>query len=90
MKDIAAAVSVVTKDFMNDIGARNLDDLLVYTTGTEVGGIGGNFSEATNSVLASGSEMSNEGTFQNVSTGTRVRGCSHATLRKKSPSSAIA
>ena len=78
LKDIAAAVSVVTKDFMNDIGARNLDDLLIYTTGTEVGGIGGNFSEAVNTALASGSEMSNEGTFQNVRTGTRVRGLTSA------------
>lgn len=78
LKDIAAAVSVVTKDFMNDIGARNLDELLTYTAGTEVGGIGGNFSEAVNSALASGSEMSNEGTFQNVRTGTRVRGLTSA------------
>src|SRR5688572_4931198 len=78
LKDIAAAVSVITKDFMNDIGARSLDDLLTYTTGTEVGGMGGNFSEATNSALASGSEMSNEGTFQNVRTGTRVRGLTSA------------
>lgn len=78
LKDIAAAVSVVTKDFMNDIGARNLEDLLTYTTGTEVGGMGGNFSEAVNSALASGSEMSNEGTFQNVAPGTRVRGLTSA------------
>src|SRR4051812_48484641 len=46
LKDIAASVSVVTKDFMNDIGARNLEDLLTYTTNTEVGGISGNFSES--------------------------------------------
>jgi outer membrane receptor protein involved in Fe transport len=78
LKDIAAAVSVVTKDFMNDIGARNLEDLLTYTTGTEVGGMGGNFSEAVNSALASGSEMSNAGTFENVSPGTRVRGLTSA------------
>ena len=78
LRDIAASVSVITKDFMNDIGARNLEDLLTYTTGTEVGGMGGNFSEATNSALASGSEMSNEGTFQNVAPGTRVRGLTSA------------
>ena len=36
LKDIAAAVSVVTKDFMGDIAARNLEDLLTYTTNTEV------------------------------------------------------
>ena len=44
LKDIAASVSVVTKDFMNDLGATNLAELLVYTTGTEVSGLGGNMS----------------------------------------------
>ncbi len=78
LRDIAASVSVVTKDFMNDIGARNLEDLLTYTTGTEVGGVSGNYSEANNVGLASGSEMSNEGTFQNVMPGTRVRGLTSA------------
>jgi len=44
LKDVAGSVSVVTKDFMNDIGANNLAELLVYTTGTEVSGLGGNMS----------------------------------------------
>lgn len=44
LKDVAASVSVITKDFMNDLGATNLAELLVYTTGTEVSGLGGNMS----------------------------------------------
>ena len=44
LKDVAASVSVITKDFMNDLGANNLAELLVYTTGTEVSGLGGNMS----------------------------------------------
>ncbi len=44
LKDVAASVSVITKDFLDDIGATGTDDLLVYTTGTEVVGVGGNFS----------------------------------------------
>ncbi|HEY0945916.1 MAG TPA: hypothetical protein VGD81_11645, partial [Opitutaceae bacterium] len=44
LKDIAASVSVVTKDFLEDIAANNTADLLVYTTGTEVVGVGGNYS----------------------------------------------
>src|SRR4051794_4756184 len=43
LKNIAASISVVTPDFLQDTGATNLADLLVYTTGTEVTGIGGNF-----------------------------------------------
>lgn len=78
LKDIAASVSVVTKDFMNDIGARNLEDLLTYTLNTEVGGISGNFSESSSLALASGAEMSYDGAFQNVAPGTRVRGLTTA------------
>jgi len=43
LRDIAAAVQVVTPEFMKDIGATNLQKLLVYTTNTEVAGIGGNY-----------------------------------------------
>src|SRR4051794_15053984 len=32
LKDIAASVSVITKDFLDDIGATGTGDLLVYTT----------------------------------------------------------
>lgn len=78
LKDIAAAVSVVTKDFMNDIGARNLEDLLTYTTNTEVGGVSGNFSEAVSSVLNGGGEMNYDGAFQSITPGTRVRGLTSA------------
>jgi outer membrane receptor protein involved in Fe transport len=44
LKNLSASISVITKDFMNDIGAADLNDLLVYTLGTEVAGSGGNFS----------------------------------------------
>jgi hypothetical protein len=44
LRDIAASTSIVTRQFMDDIGATNLADLLVYTNGTEVSGLGGNMS----------------------------------------------
>ena len=78
MKDIAASVSVITKDFMNDIGARNLDELLIYTLSTEVGGVGGNFSEAISTVVSNGAEMDFDAALRNVSAGTRVRGLTGA------------
>ena len=43
LRDIGAAVQVVTPEFMKDVGATNLERLLLYTTNTEVGGIEGNF-----------------------------------------------
>jgi outer membrane receptor protein involved in Fe transport len=70
LKDLAASISVVTKDFMNDVNATDLTSLLVYTLGTEVGGFGGNFSDLTNPEA--------QGVFDDAlgqaSPGTRVRG----------------
>ncbi len=47
VKDIGASVSIYTKDFLTDIGATNISDLLIYATGMETGGPGGNFSNGT-------------------------------------------
>lgn len=44
LKDVAASISVVTKDFMKDVNITDSTSMLVYTLGTEVGGYGGNFS----------------------------------------------
>jgi outer membrane receptor protein involved in Fe transport len=43
LKDVGAAISVVTEQFMRDTNSKNASDLLVYTTNTEVSGQGGNF-----------------------------------------------
>jgi outer membrane receptor protein involved in Fe transport len=44
LKDIANSVQVVTKEFLEDTGATNLGELLIYTTSTEVAGPTGNSS----------------------------------------------
>lgn len=44
LADTPSAITVVTKKFMEDLGITNAEDLLIYTTSTEVGGLGGNFS----------------------------------------------
>jgi catechol 2,3-dioxygenase-like lactoylglutathione lyase family enzyme len=44
MKDVASSLSVINSQFLKDTGAKNTQDLLVYTTNTEVGGVRGNFS----------------------------------------------
>jgi outer membrane receptor protein involved in Fe transport len=48
LRDLATATSVVTEEFMEDVGATSSKDLLVYTTNTEVGGGSGNFSGVGN------------------------------------------
>jgi outer membrane receptor protein involved in Fe transport len=44
LEDVAASIQVVTKEFLQDTNSARIDELLVYTTGTEVAGPGGNFS----------------------------------------------
>ena len=69
LKDLASSISVVTQQFLQDTGAKNSADLLVYTPSTEVAGIRGNFSGAAGGF-----------TFQEntISTTTRVRGLDSA------------
>jgi outer membrane receptor protein involved in Fe transport len=43
LEDIAASVQIITKDLMDDIGATDAADLLLYTTSSEASGLGGNF-----------------------------------------------
>jgi len=44
MSDVASAISVVSKKLLEDTGITNAQQLLVYTTNTEVAGLNGNFS----------------------------------------------
>ena len=51
LKDVASAITVVTSQFLQDTGATNAQDLLVYTPSTEVAGIRGNFSGAAGTAV---------------------------------------
>lgn len=73
LRDVGSAVSVVTKQFLQDTGARNTQDLLVYTTNTEVGGISGNFVGA-----GTGAIIDAQAQRASPQTNTRVRGLSNA------------
>ncbi len=44
LRDVASSISVVTKEFLNDTGSTDINELLVYTANTEAFGAGGNFS----------------------------------------------
>jgi len=69
LKDVASAISVVTAQFLQDTGAKNQEDLLVYTPSTEVTGLRGNFSGVA------GGAIYNENTVDST---TRVRGLDSA------------
>lgn len=77
LKDIANPISVVTKEFMQDVGATDPVDLLVYTANTEAGGVGGNYSGA-----AVGSPAIFTGVTRNPQDNNRVRGLARADLTR--------
>jgi len=54
VRDVGASISIYTKDFLDDIGATSSSDLLIYATGMEAAGSGGNFSAAGNGGTFSG------------------------------------
>ena len=73
LRDIGNAVSVITSQFMKDIGATSNETLLQYTIGTEVGNIQGNFAGVGDSA-----SLNESGRFANPNQNTRVRGLTAA------------
>ena len=69
LRDLGTAISVVNAQFMQDTGVKNSQDLLVYTTNTEVGGLGGNFGGMGNAAA-----MSERSAMLRPNSNTRVRG----------------
>lgn len=73
VRDIGNAVTVITKQFLNDIGATDNKTLLQYTTNTEVGGFYGNFAG-----FGDGSHLDESSRFTNPNSNTRIRGLTAA------------
>ncbi|MGK0237837.1 MAG: hypothetical protein ACI92G_001301 [Candidatus Pelagisphaera sp.] len=44
MRDIGSSISIVNEEFLRDTGSSNLEDVLIFTPNTEIGGLGGNHS----------------------------------------------
>jgi hypothetical protein len=71
LKDTGASIQVVTKEFLEDLAVTGVEELFQYTTGTEVGGILGNFTGAGDNFDG---ETSTGGARRNPDGTTRVRG----------------
>lgn len=76
LEDIATSISVVTEELFEDTNSTDALDILVYTTGTEVAGIGGNFTNF--SVEGSGGQVSDEANRNAILAPTRIRGLAAA------------
>ncbi len=77
LRDVPSAIQVVTAEFIRDTGSTNLQDLLVFTTGTEVTGIGGNYYGGNADDNGYRNRM-----LANPQSGTRVRGLNTADLTR--------
>lgn len=71
LQDIGASVQVITTEFLDDIGATDSNDLLLFTTSTETTGLGGNFSGGNASV---NNRVTVGGILSNPQQTNRVRG----------------
>lgn len=79
LKDVGSAISVVTSEFLEDTGSTSVEDLFVYTTNTEVGGVQGNFTNSTDS--GNGATSQSEAR-SNPQGNTRIRGLVSANLAR--------
>lgn len=75
--DIAASVSIYTKDFIEDVGANNLNELMIFATGMEAGGEGGNYFGGNNDMFAENLTVGSR-----ASSVLRTRGFSSPTLTR--------
>jgi hypothetical protein len=73
LRDIGNAVTVITGQFLQDIGATSNETLLQYTVGTEVGNVFGNFAGT-----GDGAFLNESNRFVNPNNNTRVRGLTSA------------
>ncbi len=69
LKDVGSAITVITKEFMQDIGATDNGTLLQYTTNAEVAGTRGTYAG-----LGNGTSVDETSTLRNPALGSRVRG----------------
>lgn len=84
LRDLANPISVVTREFMQDVGATDPVDLLIYTGNTEAGGSGGNYSGASVGSPAIFTDVT-----RNPQNNNRVRGLARADLTRNYFPSAI-
>lgn len=77
LRDIGASISIVNEEFLRDTNSNNLEDVLVFTPNTEVGGLGGNFSGNTSRNPVPESQRDNQQGGL-----TRVRGLAAADLTR--------
>jgi outer membrane receptor protein involved in Fe transport len=80
IKDVATAISVYTQEFLEDTGATDAEQLLVWAAGTEVPGIGGNFANVSAGGAAT---IVDDASRRQPQENTRIRGLAAADLTRQ-------
>jgi outer membrane receptor protein involved in Fe transport len=75
LSDVGSSISVLTAEFLRDVGGTNNETTLAYALNTEVGGARGNFSGG---VQVSSQNTNELALFANPNGNTRVRGLTNA------------
>jgi len=78
LKDVGTSISVITKEFLIDIGADDSGTLLPYAVGTEIGGPDGNFAGGA----ITGGRSNQAGSRAEPERNQRVRGLASAELTR--------
>ncbi len=78
LRDVGAAISIITPEFLLDTASTNLGELLALTTATEVGGAFGNFAGGA----TDGGRPDQSESRENPSANNRVRGIGAATTTR--------
>jgi len=77
LRNIGSSISIVNEEFLRDTASTNLEDVLIFTPNTEVGGLGGNFSGSQGANPIPEQQRDDQGGGV-----TRVRGLASANLTR--------
>lgn len=78
LEDIGTSIQVVTEELLNDVGAKRGEEILLYTTNTDVAGPGGNAS----GVVPDRGAQSDQAIRENAAATNRIRGLASADLTR--------
>ena len=77
LSDIGSAISVITKEVFEDIGATNAETILPYSVNSEVASVQDNFANVS---LSGNNRVRNSDAIQNSQSATRIRSLSSVLL----------
>lgn len=82
LSDVGGAIQVLTTEFLADTNVQNVNELLIYTTGTEAAGTAGNFTGGSAAGTGIDALQGVDGVRRRPQDATRVRGLGAADITR--------